>query len=206
MKRSTKRSVKVLIFILCLLTFLCIFAQIKVIPKSRGVIDGLVKAKTEMEISRVVYENMKDGDNKQKTLYTYEKDSDGKIIAIKSNPYEIAHLKSSVLYALNKTSLENKAFDIKIPLGTLFSSNLFIGRGPNIKIRVNPVGSFSAKTRSEFSSAGINQTKHTVCVNIKAELCVALPFGNINTSVESDVVIAETVIVGTVPQYVRGAY
>ena len=206
MKKSTKRSFLVLMFIICLLIFLCVFAETSITSKSQDIIKENVKAAVEMEISRIVYDNIKELNTNSKSLMTYEKDQNGRIIAIKSDPYFLERLKSAVLYNLNKTSLDNRAFDVEIPVGTLLSSSLLLGRGPNIRIRVNPAGSFSAKTLSEFVSAGINQTKHKVTMNISATLLVLVPFGEIKTSISSDVLISETVIVGTVPDYMRAVY
>ncbi len=206
MKRRLKRSFTILLFILCFLIFLCVFAEMKILPKSKEIARYMVKANSEMEISRTVYSNTENIIKGGNQFVFYETDNDGRITAIKINTAALNSLKTSVIYSLNNKISENNSLDLKIPLGTLMSSSFLSGRGPEISIRVNPIGSFSADTKSEFVSAGINQTKHRIIMNIKANLLSFIPFGKVTTNINTDVTISETIIVGNVPDYIRGGY
>ena len=61
------------------------------------------------------------------------------------------------------------------------------------------MGSVNASFASEFTSAGINQTRHRILINTSVYISVMLPTGSAGTEVISEAVIAETVIVGDVP-------
>ena len=132
-------------------------------------------------------------------LVTLDKDSEGHICAIETNAVNMNRLKSDITAEVIKTinNISNK--NLSIPLGTLFGNNLFIGRGPAIKIRINPVGYVVSNMVNNFSSAGINQTRQQILADVKIVITMTVPTYIVSTTVESNVLIAETIIVGTVP-------
>ena len=81
----------------------------------------------------------------------------------------------------------------------IFAAALLAGRGPRIKVRMESVGSSSARFENEFSSAGINQTNHRIVLHIDVSVAILLPGFTTATQVSNAVTVAETVIVGTVP-------
>jgi sporulation protein YunB len=96
-------------------------------------------------------------------------------------------------------ALEDKK--IEIPIGVLTGNSIFSAKGPRISIKVIPAGSVETDFRSEFISAGINQTKHRIYFLVKTKVSIVVPFTNKTTEVTTSIPIAETVIVGDVPQY-----
>ena len=91
------------------------------------------------------------------------------------------------------------ARELSIPVGSLTGSALLAGRGPRIKVRMESVGSSSARFENEFTSAGINQTNHRIVLHIDVSVAILLPGFTTATQVSNAVTVAETVIVGTVP-------
>jgi sporulation protein YunB len=132
-------------------------------------------------------------------LVTLDKDTEGKVCAIETNAVKMNKLRSDITAEVIKTIDNIGTKNISIPLGTLLGNNLFIGRGPAIKIKIEPVGYVISNTTSDFSSAGINQTRHQIMANVKTVITMTVPSYIVSTEVESNVCIAETIIVGAVP-------
>ena len=90
--------------------------------------------------------------------------------------------------------------DIGIPLGSLFLPEFLSGKGPVIPVRVLSVRNSDASFVSHFSQAGINQTLHQLTMEVSVDVAVLVLAKTESFPVTSQVVVAETVIVGAVPQ------
>lgn len=77
--------------------------------------------------------------------------------------------------------------------------NVFSGYGPDISIKLVPLGNIETKFDTNFSSEGINQTKHTIYMNIQSAITVVAPFIGSSVNCNSSVTVAETIIVGDIP-------
>lgn len=129
----------------------------------------------------------------------FEKDLDGKITALKTNIGEVNRLKTDILKIINEDILALDSADIGIPLGSIFLPELFSGKGPVIPVRILAIRNSDASFSSDFSQAGINQTLHKLTMTVSVDVAVLI-LGQISAfSVSSDVVVAETIIVGQVP-------
>ena len=130
----------------------------------------------------------------------FEKDLNGKITALKTNMSEANRLRTEILDLINEEILALDSADIGIPLGSLFLPEFLSGKGPVIPVRILSIRNSDAKFVSEFSQAGINQTLHRLNMEITVDVAV-LVLGETNSyAVSSQVVVAETIIVGDVPQ------
>ena len=130
----------------------------------------------------------------------FEKDLNGKITALKTNMSEANRLRTEILNLINEEILALDSADIGIPLGSLFLPEFLSGKGPVIPVRILSIRNSDAKFVSEFSQAGINQTLHRLNMEITVDVAV-LVLGETNSyAVTSQVVVAETIIVGDVPQ------
>ena len=89
--------------------------------------------------------------------------------------------------------------ELEIPLGTLTGSALLAGRGPRLFVRMQAVGSANAVFRNQFTSAGINQTRHQIFLDVDVYMSILLPGMKTSTKVTNEIAVAETVIVGSVP-------
>ena len=130
----------------------------------------------------------------------FEKDLDGRITALKTNMSEVNRLKTDILNLINDEILALDTSDIGIPIGSLVLPEVLSGKGPCIPVQILAIRNSDASFTSSFTEAGINQTLQqmnlTVCVDVSV-----LVLGKTNYfTVESQVVVAETVIVGQVPE------
>ena len=130
----------------------------------------------------------------------FEKDLDGRITALKTNMSEVNRLKTDILNRINDEILALDHSDIGIPLGSLFLPELLSGKGPVIPVHILSIRNSDANFVSHFSQAGINQTMHRLNMEVSIDVAV-LVLGETNSfTMSSEVVVAETVIVGDVPQ------
>ena len=132
-------------------------------------------------------------------LVYFEKDLDGRITALKTNMSEVNRLKTDILNIINDEILALDTSDIGIPLGSLFLPEVFSGRGPAIPVHILTIRNSDAAFSSNFTQAGINQTLHQLIMNVSIDVSVLVLAETTSFTMESEVVVAETVIVGDVP-------
>lgn len=129
----------------------------------------------------------------------FEKDLDGRITALKTNIGEVNRLKTDILNIINDEILALDTSDIGIPLGSLFFPEFFSGKGPAIPVHILSIRNSDANFTSHFSQAGINQTLHQLIMEVSIDVAVLVLGQSSSFTVTSEVVVAETVIVGDVP-------
>lgn len=132
-------------------------------------------------------------------LFSIEKDNNGNITMIKANIIPINEIISDVANKIQE-DLNNKGREnIEIALGSFTGVKLLAGRGPGIKIRISSIGNVETDLRSEFTQQGINQTLHRVYLYVNCQVNILTPFDNITKDVTNQVLLAESVIVGNIP-------
>ena len=149
-------------------------------------------------INDKINEKMSEGQYDYNYFVTLQKDEDGNITAISANMARINTLSSEILQEVIAAT-NNGMEDIDIPLGNLLGSNLLLGRGPYIPVKIIMLTSSYADFRNEIEAAGINQVKHQIILEVRVQIDVMLPWEVKSTEVVSEVLIAETVLVGKVP-------
>lgn len=149
-------------------------------------------------VNRVIGEKMKEGQYDYDYFVTLQRDGEGRITAISANMARINALSSDILQTVIDTTNSGE-LDLEIPLGNLLNSNLLLGRGPDVPVKIIMLTSSRADFRNELSDAGINQTRHQIILEVKVDIDVLMPWDVRSTQVISEVIIAETIIVGSVP-------
>ena len=146
-----------------------------------------------------INEKMSEGQYSYDYFVNLQKDKDGNVTAISANMARINTLSSEILQDVIQ-STDSGELNIEIPLGNLMGSNLLLGRGPKIPVKVLMLTSSYSDFKSELVSAGINQTKHQLVLEVRVQIDVLMPWEVRSTEVVTEVIIAETVLVGKVPQ------
>ena len=146
-------------------------------------------------VSRMIRENNYDYDY----FVTLEKDEDGSISAIKTNTSHVNALSSQIMQEIARAA-DNEALNICIPLGSLLGSNLLMGRGPKIPVQVKMLTSSFVRFDNDLISTGINQSRHMITLIASVDIDIMIPLSTVSTTVETEIPIAETVIVGKVPE------
>ena len=140
------------------------------------------------------------GDIQYDRIVYFEKDLDGRITALKTNMTEVNRLKTDILNIINDEILALDTSDLGIPVGSLFLPEFFSGKGFNIPVHILSIRNSDANFTSHFSQAGINQSLHQLIMEVSVDVAVLVLGETGSFTVTSEVVIAETVIVGEVPQ------
>ena len=141
-----------------------------------------------------------EGDIRYDRIVYFEKNLDGRITALKTNMSEVNRLKTDILNIINDEILALDTMDLGIPLGSLILPQFFSGKGPQIPVRILSIRNSDATFESNFTQAGINQTIHQLTMVVSIDVAMLVLAKTSSFTVTSEVVVAETVIVGEVPQ------
>jgi len=133
-------------------------------------------------------------------LIDIEKDEQGKIVLVSSNAVMMNQLAASTAIAAQDKILNLGDQGIDIPIGTILGGPLLTGRGPQINIKFEPVGSVSTEFKTEFRDAGINQTRHKVYLVFDATVRILIGNAPQTVDISTQVLISDTIIIGDVPQ------
>lgn len=166
-------------------------------------LEKLATTRVSNTVNRIVIEavdeSIQSGSIRYETLISLERDNEGKITAVHSNMAAFNRLQAEILDLVLARIDQVSARELAIPVGTLTGSALLSGRGPRISVRMESVGTSSARFQNEFDTAGINQTRHQIVLYIDVSVTILLPGFATATKVSNAVTVAETVIVGAVP-------
>ena len=169
----------------------------------RAILTRLATTRVTSTVNRIVSETVNDavenGTFQYDRMISFEKDNNGAITAVKSNMTEFNRLQAEILKEILGKVSEVSTKELAIPVGTLTGSSLLAGRGPAITVKMQSVGSSAAVLENEFTSAGINQTKHRILLRVDVSVSILLPGFVTATKVSNTVTVAETIIVGDVP-------
>lgn len=127
-------------------------------------------------------------------------DSNGNISVIETNAVTVNRLKALLTDAVNARLATIPDQKISIPLGTLTGFQLLSGRGPNIELRMSPVSYVQSSIVNLFDSAGINQTRHQIMLDFTVSMTAILAPYATTVDVSTSICIAQTVVIGAVPQ------
>lgn len=207
-KKKKKIFIKILIFfmILALIFFIVLkYAEVKIRPIISSMATSQARSLASRVVSEAIYEEIESDNITYDTLVSFEKDTAGSITALKTNIIMINKLKSRLaVVILNKLSNVDN-LTLYIPVGNLINGEFLSGRGPKIEVRLLPVGSVTTDISNVFTDAGINQTRHQILLDVRVVISVIMPFSVESTDILTSICIAETVIVGTVPEmYLNG--
>ena len=165
----------------------------------RELAETQVKNTTSDLTNDAIARQIADGIIQYDRIVFFEKDLDGRITALKTNMSEVNRLKTDILNIINDEILALDTSDIGIPLGSLFFPEVFSGKGPAIPVHILSIRNSDATFSSNFAQAGINQTLHQLTMLVSVDVAVLVLGQTGSFTITSEVVVAETVIVGDVP-------
>lgn len=198
-KRSKKKIFfTVLIIVLAVLLLLFIYFQRNVTRVLISISEATMRASTTVAVNDAVYYTLSD-EMRYEDLVTIGRNESGDIVSVFANPLKINKIARDTA-SISQSNLKNLSLNgIPIPLGALTGIEAFAGLGPSIHFRIIPVSSVACAFSSTFESVGINQTKHSIYLNVIADISIVMPSKTENFAVTTDILVGEWVIVGTVP-------
>lgn len=126
------------------------------------------------------------------------KDESGNITAISGNMAHVNSLSTAILESV-MDSADDGTIKVGIPLGNLFGINLLSGKGPDINVEIVMLTSSRTDFKNVIRSSGINQSEYQLMLEITIDIDVLVPWGTESATTVTEVIIADTVIVGKVP-------
>lgn len=132
-------------------------------------------------------------------LMTVVMDQSGNVSMIQANTMRMNDLAAQVSLVAQRNLGQLADQGVKIPLGSAMGIGMFSGTGPDITVRVVPVGWVTTRFTTQFQAAGINQTRHEITLETTTTMSIVVPMGASPVSLTVTVPIAESIIVGTVP-------
>lgn len=126
-------------------------------------------------------------------------DTDKKINAINYNVINLNKVCSNISENIQQELLDTKSSSFQIALGSFTGFKILSGRGPRINIKISNIGNIETRIESQFLRSGINQTLHRIYLEIKCNCIILTPYSTIEEQIINQVLLAETVIVGDIP-------
>ncbi len=196
--RGKRRIIGILLAVTLALVGLFIYFQRNVTRVLISISEATMRASTTVAVNDAVYYTLSD-EIRYEDLVHIERNENGDIVSVAANPLKINKIARDTA-SISQSNLKNLSLNgIPVPLGALTGIEAFAGLGPSIHFRIIPVSSVSCDFSSTFESVGINQTKHSIYLNVIADISIVMPSRTENFAVPTEILVGESVIVGTVP-------
>lgn len=194
-----RKLLRIIIVILILSIVGLFLFRFKYNDAIRSLAQTQVSNATSDLINDAIDHQIENGTIQYDRMIYFEKDLDGRITALKTNMSEVNRLKTDILNLINDEILSLSTDDLGIPMGSLFLPEFFSGKGPVIPVQIMTIRNSDASFSSNFSEAGINQTLQQMNMHVSVDVSVLVLGQTQSFTISSQVVVAETIIVGDVP-------
>lgn len=197
-KKKRKAGIK-----LIALAFIILGIFLLIDMRVRPIIEKTTTYQSKILATRIindsVYTQLEDENFSYSELVTLVYNEDNTVSSIESNMVNINKLKAKITKSVNDELTKLDDHDLSISLGTISGFTSFYNQGPLIPVTLRPEGYVETALISSFESAGINQTLHRILVEINVDISAIVPGYTSSATVETQFVVAETVIIGNVP-------
>ena len=196
--KKIKRKYLILIMIIAMIVIIATLLNQVVYPlfskkciyQAKVIVTQISNEETEKIMQNYTY----------KDLVHIEEDSEGNVTFLESNVVLINQIKANIVANIQKRFVESNDTSIEIRAGALTGSRLISNLGPKIKIKVVPSGTITSTLETEFYSVGVNQSLHRIFLAINCTASILSPFETVSQSIESKILLSESVIVGNTPE------
>lgn len=196
---KTGKLLRLIIILLLIVIAGIVLFRVRFNDAIRDLAQTQVTNTTSDLINDAIDRQIEDGTIQYDRMVYFEKDLDGRITALKTNMSEVNRLKTNILNLINDEILALSTDDLGVPLGNLFLPEFLSGRGPEIPVQILSIRNSDASFSSDFTQAGINQTLQQINMQVSVDVTVLVLGQTDSFTVSSQVIVAETIIVGDVP-------
>jgi sporulation protein YunB len=199
MKSSKKVKFTIIIFLIMTSVITFVYTLDKVImPTVKLVADAQMRAEVTSTINKTIFEEYSKNFN-YNDIIKFDKDNDGNIIMMTADTLKLSEIATlTVLKAQEELELKSQV-DIKVPMGYVTKNNILARFGPDVKIRMRPIGHITTRYISEFEDAGINQTRHKIYIETTTKVKMIMAVSSNELEIVNQIPVVETIIVGRVP-------
>ena len=191
------RGISILFLLVALLLFLAA-ASLYLKDVSTAIAVSDASDAVTVSINNAIADIMRNGDYSADYFVTFEKSEAGEITAISSNMARINALSAKILDRIVGAT-DTHMLTVNIPVGNLTGVSLLMGRGPKVPVKIITMTSSRVEFNNSIVTAGINQTKHQINLEVIVDIDILVPWGTESTQVVTEVLIADTIVVGRVP-------
>ncbi len=181
-----------------LLVILIVVAHINITRVLVSVAEASMRSITTVAVNDAVYYTLSDR-VRYEELVTVSRDGDGNITAITSDPFQINRIARDTAYMSQQNLTKMSEDGVEVPLGAFFGIEAWAGFGPRVRMKILPISNVECRFSSVFEDAGVNQTRHSIYLEIVADISIIMPSGTRNFASLTEVLICESVLVGKVP-------
>ena len=199
MPMGIRRVLRSTALVMAVLVGLLIFFRVRYNATIRSLAQTQVINATSDLINDAIDKQIEKGTIQYDRIVFFEKDLNGNITALKTNMSEVNRLKTDILNLINDEILDMDTSDLGIPIGSLILPELMSGRGPEIPVKIISIRNSEGSFESRFTEAGINQTLQQLTMHVSIDVSILVLGSAESFTVSSQVVVAETIIVGKVP-------
>lgn len=194
-----------IVSIILVLSIITVITDIKMRPIIKMVGGDALKNSLSNVLDGAINDIVDDLGIKYSSMVDIQKDEEGKIIAITLNATYINAYKTEIADKCSDRLSQFNEATVKVPIGSLFDIAIFNGKGFMVESNATIYGFAVTDVISEFESAGINQTRHIIYLEVKASAHAYMGLCYLNETVDETIILVETIIVGEVPEsyYIR---
>ncbi len=190
----------ILILLLIIISVLVVSFNNKISPMIESYATNQATNKVMKIINQSVYEEISENGLRYSNLVFLTYSENGVVTSLQTNMAELNALQSSITNRIITHLTDFKEQTVRLSLGTIIGGPIFSGRGPFIEIKLIPSNYITTRIENDFREAGINQTRHRIILEINMTVTTVLPGFKFSSKINTNIVLAETVIVGAVPE------
>lgn len=199
---SLKRKRRFFIVLVLLILFLGFYFYIYVENNIEPKIVVMSEIKARLFATEVINDAVSEKISKQSftNLVNIKTDNMGRVTMVQANTAEMNRLAVETSLYIQGELEDIQTKDLSISIGNIIGSQIFADFGPKINIKVQPAGSVNVNFTTEFSEAGINQTRLKIYLKVDTKVQIIVPFTGNEIDVSTNIPVSETIIVGDVPE------
>ena len=191
-------AVTIVIFMILFVIF-AVWIDKAVRPVASVQAEHLSLLETNRTIEEAVSEYISTENFSYSDFVTVKYDTSGRVASVEARTQNINKVQSEIALEIN-SRLEESISYATVPVGSLTGSYFLAGKGLKIRLRICPAGKADVRLKSEFTSAGNNQTCHRISAEVTADIKSSLPIYDFSTETSFEFLLAESIIVGEVPE------
>lgn len=201
-RRRPYRKIAAICLVLFLIMGVFIFLDRRVRPTLFSIAEVEVTQMAIEAINKTVQEEVTQNDINYQDFITVHRDYNGRVALMQANTVRINQLAADITLDVQDELRALEGKKVSVPLGQILGSYILSGIGPRVNIRIHPMGTVHVDVVDKFEHAGINQTRHKIYFNFDTMVRVVIPIYSGEVEVATKVLVAESIIVGDVPEAV----
>lgn len=197
--KKRRRALRLLLLALLLLTALILYAEQNLTRVTLALAQADARTLAANILGAAADKVVADGVGYDELMIVTRDDS-GRVRLLQADTDAMNRLAARAGAAAQEYLRQETEHTVRVPLGSMLGLTLLAGAGPEITVEVLPVGTVSARFDTEFEAAGINQTRHRIFLTLTAKVRLVIPTGSSVIATSTQVAVAESIIVGDVPE------